>query len=382
MADRNTEVTCGVCHAPFYVNRDGHMALASEWRRPAPAVSRPHTTSGEFEVRPFEGSLQNFSIVDVLQLLHTSRKTGILRAASPSGRARILLRDGHIVGCRHPNEDVAVGQILVEMSAVTQPDVDQALEQQRQAGQRRHPLIATLVEMGVLDEDVGWKALIRMVEMTIVEVLGWQKGTFTFHVGEVATTDSFRHVPDGVTPAIDLDTQSALMEAVRILDEQNRPSGQAPAPDSRDPLSLLEELDDLAVGGPPVHTCNTTANGPPDPSSLEPVLSALCAIKECRAAAVLCEGQVLLKRDPGTMGIEAASIAVAGLLDQSKAPCSNMRVGTPTALTLATSAGALLAQSAVHKTGSLVLVVCLNRGANHTLARLLLAKAAGIQNTE
>ena len=82
----------------------------------------------------FEGSLEDLSVVDVLQLLHVSKKSGALRIFSATREAAIDIKDGHIVGCRHPSRTMNVGSVLMAMDAASEADIDDAVAQQQAAG--------------------------------------------------------------------------------------------------------------------------------------------------------------------------------------------------------------------------------------------------------
>ncbi len=176
----------------------------------------------------FEGSLEDLSAVDVLQLLHVSKKTGVLKVAGPQGEARIAIKDGMIVGCQHPSPGKNVGHILVGMGALTQTAIEEAVAAQQAAGDAKKPFIQTLSELGHIEEQVGWQALKKLVEATVVEAVAWEVGTFTFEMVDVQSGDGFQHLPGVVAGDVNIDTQGALMEAMRILDERNREVGEQP----------------------------------------------------------------------------------------------------------------------------------------------------------
>lgn len=171
---------------------------------------------------PFEGSLEDLSVVDILQLFHFSRKSGTLRFASAAGRAVVVMRDGDIVGVTHPDPGRTVGALLRASRAIDDAVVHAALERQRLAGDRKLPFVATLVEMGAIDREIGWHALSRLVEETVVEIVGWTRGTFAFDPEAGDTGDDFRHCPEDIGLEVNVDTQHTLMEALRILDERGR----------------------------------------------------------------------------------------------------------------------------------------------------------------
>jgi len=124
----------------------------------------------------FSGDLEHLSIVDVIQLLHTSRKSGSLVLTGRKGEISLAFHDGYIVGAKHCDDATRIGSILTEAGIVTQEAVDKALELQKNAGDRRKPLVATMVESGLVNKDDAYRGLQTLIEMTIVEILTWKKG--------------------------------------------------------------------------------------------------------------------------------------------------------------------------------------------------------------
>jgi hypothetical protein len=145
------------------------------------------------------GELEHIHIVDLFQLLHTTRKSGIFSV-----------------------KGIRIGTVLVKIDAITRKDLQQALDVQKKAGKNRKPLIATLIEMGKLEHGRAFKGLKKLIEVTIVELIGWNKGTFTFDTEAIAVSDECRYLPDKMEQEIGLDAQMVLMDALRIFDERER----------------------------------------------------------------------------------------------------------------------------------------------------------------
>ena len=141
-----------------------------------------------------EGSLTELSVADVLQMLHELKKTGALVLGNGDISATIVLADGQIVGCRHPNSVFCGGN------------------------------------------EVDLTALAELTEATIVEVLHWQQGRFVFEVDKRLGCDG--PVIDGVGG---LSTTRVLLNAMSHMDEQQA----APFP------SPLEEALATAVSPDP-----------------------------------------------------------------------------------------------------------------------------------
>jgi hypothetical protein len=170
----------------------------------------------------FNGDLEHFPLVDVIQLLHMTSKTGILYLKSPKGESQLVFHEGFFVSANHLNNSVRIGQVLVEMEAISQAALDQALREQKEAGRARKPLIATLIEQGTIDKETAFKGLETLIEMTIVEVLAWQSGTFSLDVSKEYVSDEYRYFPEKLHQEILLNAQGILMDSLRIYDERMR----------------------------------------------------------------------------------------------------------------------------------------------------------------
>lgn len=170
----------------------------------------------------FNGDLEHFPLVDVIQMLHMTSKTGILYLKSPKGESQLVFHEGFFVSANHLNNSVRIGQVLVDMDAITPAQLTQALTEQREAGRDRKPLIATLIEQGTIDKDTAFKGLESLIEMTIVEVLTWGSGTFSLDVSKEYVSDEYRYFPEKLHQEILLNAQGILMDSLRIYDEKMR----------------------------------------------------------------------------------------------------------------------------------------------------------------
>ena len=170
----------------------------------------------------FTGDLENLHIVDIIQLVHTTRKSGIFSVKGSKGESKIVFSTGYIVGANHINNSIRIGTVLAKMGVITIDDLKQALAVTKDAVKDREPLLTTLIQMGKLKQEDALKGLKKLVEITIVELMSWTKGTFTFDTdaiifASVGGTSSGDRGPDVV-----LDAQMVLMEALRIFDERER----------------------------------------------------------------------------------------------------------------------------------------------------------------
>ena len=179
----------------------------------------------------FTGDLEHLPIVDVIQLLHATRKSGILRVSCHKGESQLVFKDGFIVSANNLNNKVRIGKILIDLGLITPDLLDKALQEQENAGNNRKPLVITLIEMGLVKESDAYKGLEQLIEMTVVEILTWKGGTFTLDVMPQSVDDEYRYFPEKMSREINVDTQGILMNALRIFDEKKR-DGQLEEDDS------------------------------------------------------------------------------------------------------------------------------------------------------
>ncbi|HXV21521.1 MAG TPA: DUF4388 domain-containing protein [Desulfuromonadales bacterium] len=170
----------------------------------------------------FTGDLEHLPIVDVIQLLHATKKSGTLSVRGSKGESQLVFDGGYIVSANHLNASVRIGKILVKTRAITEETLSQALLDQKSAGEARKPLIAMLIERGQVKKEAAFKALEVLIELTIVEILTWTTGTFSLDVDSLAISDEYRYFPEKLNQDFLLNTQNVLMDALRIYDEKKR----------------------------------------------------------------------------------------------------------------------------------------------------------------
>lgn len=202
----------------------------------------------------FSGDLEHLSIVDVIQLLHTSRKSGSLVLTGRKGEISLAFHDGYIVGAKHCDDATRIGSILVDAGVVSVETVDKALSIQASQGEKRRPLVATMVESGLVNRDDAYRGLQTLIEMTIVEILTWKTGRFSLVTAPLQVCDEYRYAPDILKEDLFLPTEHLLMEALRIFDEKRR---DGLIRDDTEPPSLLADpvlfrdisVEDLGLDG-------------------------------------------------------------------------------------------------------------------------------------
>jgi hypothetical protein len=156
-----------------------------------------------------EGSLADFGLADILQLIYFQRKTGVLTLEGKMDKVRLLFIEGNIGGAESKRrmEDNRLGKILLKKGHVLEKDLEAALGEQRKTGDKLGNILMRngLVEKGIIKDVVQ-----AQITETIIQLFGWKRGTYEF------TTQGVQQDQD---LPFSLDTQHLLMEGLRIVDE-------------------------------------------------------------------------------------------------------------------------------------------------------------------
>jgi hypothetical protein len=156
-----------------------------------------------------EGSLKDFGLADILQLIYFQRKTGVLTLESALDKVRLLIIEGNITGAESKKriEDNRIGKILLKKDLVKEENLQAALEEQRQTGTK---LGHILISKELVDRSVIKEILQNQITETIYQRFNWKQGTYKFTTQGIPRDKDF---------AFSIDTQHILMEGLRIVDE-------------------------------------------------------------------------------------------------------------------------------------------------------------------
>ncbi len=155
-----------------------------------------------------EGSLRDFGIADILQIIYYQKKTGSLVIDGRFDRVKILFKDGNIVAVesRRRLESNRLGRVMVKKGLLSTEELDTILKEQKISGLR---LGEILIQKGI-DAEVIRDTLVKQFTETLVQILGWKEGYYEFRTEGVSIS---KELP------ISIDTQHMLMDGLRILDE-------------------------------------------------------------------------------------------------------------------------------------------------------------------
>lgn len=158
---------------------------------------------------PIEGSLREFGLHDILQLIHLSRKTGELRVVrEPSGlRGAVVFSGGAVANAGVDEATPRLGYMLLNAGKITEADLQRAVE--LHGSDPKRSWFSVFESLAVVDKEDLQSYTKFQVEEFMYEILSWQDGRFTFGERSVAESECVTWIP----------VESLLMEGARRADE-------------------------------------------------------------------------------------------------------------------------------------------------------------------
>ncbi len=155
-----------------------------------------------------EGSIKDFALIEIFQLISLQKKTGILTAQNGEDRVTINFEKGQIVYAtiNRKNEGEKIGKLLVYAEKIKEEDLKEAINIQKETGEK---LGKILVSRGYIDMEDLMNVLQVQVKDVIFQILKWKEGWYRFERKTVEIEEETIPIP----------TDAVLMEGARMLDE-------------------------------------------------------------------------------------------------------------------------------------------------------------------
>jgi len=151
------------------------------------------------------GDASGFPLSDLIAFLGQSRWTGTLRLHAPGGERSVVLKDGEVHGASSEDPADRLSEVLVRIGHAARHDVEEALRDNPPSRVGR-----ALVDRGLLQPHDLWACVTQQVADIFHAIVLAREGAFTLVDQE----------PEEKTgTAIQLSTQSLLMDAIRKVDE-------------------------------------------------------------------------------------------------------------------------------------------------------------------
>jgi hypothetical protein len=157
-----------------------------------------------------EGTLTDFALPDIFQLIGLQKKTGMLYLKNEEDEVTIAFKDGSLVGADSRNKRLEgrLGTMLVRSGLITEGQLLDVLEKQKQTLQR---LGVIFVNEGIVKKEDLKKSLDLQVTQIIYRVFRWEDAYYRFD-----QEDEIDYDRENVTP---VSAESILMEGMQIIDE-------------------------------------------------------------------------------------------------------------------------------------------------------------------
>ena len=155
------------------------------------------------------GSLKDFGIADIFQLISHQSKTGVLYLRTRGEEVRVFFDKGNVVRAESSarKQKDLLGNLLVRAEVITQEQLEQALETQKRTLKK---LGHILCEQGFVTIEVLREFTRLQTTETIYSLFAWESGSYSFEVEEVDFDK------DTIEP---IRSENILMEGFRMVDE-------------------------------------------------------------------------------------------------------------------------------------------------------------------
>ncbi len=163
-----------------------------------------------------EGSLSDFGLADILQLIYFQRKTGVLTLDGRMDRVKLFFIEGNISGAESKRrvDDNRLGKILLKKGLVKEEELQMALAEHKKTGEK---LGNILVSREIVEKETVTEIVNSQITETVIQLFSWKEGTYEFKSERVSQDKEL---------SFSLDTQHLLMEGLRIVDEWSMIKGK------------------------------------------------------------------------------------------------------------------------------------------------------------
>ncbi len=158
-----------------------------------------------------EGTLEDFSLADIFQLIGIQRKTGILTLKNSQETVSVTFHQGMVIGADSVPRKLEdrIGKVLVKTGLISQNELQEALEQQQKTMQK---VGFILIDQKYISKEQLKEALQIQVTQMIYRLFRWTNGEYYFD--QKARVD-----PEGDESIPPVSAESILMEGIHMIDE-------------------------------------------------------------------------------------------------------------------------------------------------------------------
>ena len=156
------------------------------------------------------GTIKDFGLADILQLIGLQRKTGLLTLEHDTDMVTVKFLEGAVVGADTSTRNLEdlLGSVLVRTGRITQAQLKETLQIQRTTMQR---LGYILVKQNFISSTDLEEALRIQVSQIVYRLFRWREGKYRFVPMDHMEYDNEHFQP--------LSAETILMEGARMIDE-------------------------------------------------------------------------------------------------------------------------------------------------------------------
>jgi hypothetical protein len=157
-----------------------------------------------------EGTIKDFGLPDIFQLIGLQRKTGHLTLSNEKESVTVTFENGMVVMADSSSKRLEdrLGNVLVKQGKLGKERLEEALETQKQTLQRLGHILST--SSFITGKDLR-DALQVQVSQIVFKVFRWRDGNYNF-----APADAVDYDRENFTP---MSADFILMEGIRMVDE-------------------------------------------------------------------------------------------------------------------------------------------------------------------
>jgi hypothetical protein len=157
-----------------------------------------------------EGTIKDFGLPDIFQLIGLQRKTGLLTLKHEEDQVTVVFENGMVVNADSATKRLEdrLGNVLVKQGKLTRERLEEALSTQKQTLQRLGHVLVT--QSYITQKDLK-DAINVQVSQIVFKVFRWRDGEYHFEPSETVDYDRENFSP--------LSADFILMEGIRMVDE-------------------------------------------------------------------------------------------------------------------------------------------------------------------
>jgi len=163
--------------------------------------------------------LEDFSPVELIQIIGTLGKSGVLRLRRITEEGLVAFRNGKIIYASSPTVRESLGSLLLARGLITEAQLDHALEIQGSSDEKIR-LGAIMVDLGIIRQPTLEKLIRRQFSTVVSEFIHWTAGVFDFETVEMVDRGEVEIEATDFLEVIEVESTRVLLEAAHTADEK------------------------------------------------------------------------------------------------------------------------------------------------------------------